>query len=65
MKDMKEIYLDNLHRARVCQGKALARLMQSRRRDYGAECVQIDLEMVRFNAECVRYWSSLIRKFCR
>ena len=65
MKVMKEIYIDNLHRARVRQGKALARLVQSRRRGYGIECEKIDLEMVRFNAECVRYWSSLIRKFCR
>ena len=61
---MKEQCLANLHQARVAHGRALARLMRSRRRG-DAECEAIDHDTLRFTASSIRYWSQLIKEFCR
>ena len=61
---MKETFLKNLHEARVAHGRALARLMRSRRRG-DAECEAIDHDTLKFTASSISYWSQLIREFCR
>ena len=58
---MKEIYLANLHRARVAHGRALARLMHSRRRG-DAECIRVDHDTLLFTGSCISYWSKLIKE---
>ena len=64
MKEMKETFLANLHAARVSHGRALARLMRSRRRG-DAECEAIDRSTLKITADEIRYWSQLIKEFCR
>ena len=64
MKEMKETFLRNLHEARVAHGRALARLMRSRRKG-DVECIEIDHSTLRLTAEEVSYWASLIKEFCR
>ena len=61
---MKETFLKNLHEARVAHGRALARLMRSRRRG-DAECEAIDHDTLKFTASSISYWSQLIKEFCR
>ena len=61
---MKETFLKNLHQARVAHGRALARLMRSRRRG-DAECEAIDHDTLKFTASSISYWSKLIKEFCR
>ena len=61
---MKEIYLANLHQARVAHGRALARLMRSRRRG-DVECEKVDHDTLKFTASSISYWAGLIREFCR
>lgn len=58
---MKEIYLANLHRARVAHGRALARLMHSRRLG-DKECMRIDHDTLKFTASSIRFWSQLIKE---
>ena len=61
---MKEQFLANLHQARVAHGRALARLMRSRRRG-DAECEKVDHDTLKFTASSIAYWAGLIREFCR
>ena len=58
---MKEIYLENLHKARVEHGRALARLMHSRRRG-DAWCEEINRGTLRFTASSISFWSKLIKE---
>lgn len=58
---MKEKFLENLHRARVAHGRALARMMKSRRRG-DAECEAIDHDTLLFTGSCISYWSKLIKE---
>ena len=64
MKEMKETFLKNLHAARVAHGRALAKLMRSRRKGDVA-CIEIDHSPLRLTAEEVSYWAQLIKEFCR
>ena len=58
---MKEIYLEHLHQARVAHGRALARLMRSRRRG-DAWCEEINHDTLRFTASSISFWSKLIKE---
>ena len=61
---MKETFLKNLHQARVAHGRALARMMRSRRRG-DVECEKVDHDTLKFTASSISYWAGLIREFCR
>ena len=61
---MKETFLKNLHQARVAHGRALARMMRSRRRG-DVECEKVDHDTLKFTASSIAYWAGLIREFCR
>ena len=61
---MKEVFIKNLHAARVESGRALARLNRSRRRG-DKICVEIDHQTLRLVAKDISYWSHLIKEFCR
>ena len=58
---MKEQFLANLHQARVAHGRALARLMNSRRRG-DSWCEAIDHDTLRFTASSISFWSKLIKE---
>ena len=58
---MKEIYLANLHQARVAHGRALARLMHYRRLG-DKECIAIAHDSLKFTASSISFWSQLIKE---